>query len=71
MEVRRSAPLQSAQIEQLGEKLAELEEERAELHKYQQEDRQRRALEFTIYDADLSDIRTQLEQVRRHSPRQL
>lgn len=29
-------------------------------------DRQRRALEFNIYDADLSDTRAQLEQARLH-----
>lgn len=53
----------SLQIEQLGEKLSELETERAELTQYQEADRQRRALEFNIYDADLTDTRTQLEQV--------
>ena len=51
------------QVQELGEKLAELEKDCADLKEYQQVDRQRRALEFNIYDADLTDTREQLEQV--------
>jgi hypothetical protein len=51
------------QVEELGEKLAELEKDCADLKEYQQIDKQRRALEFNIYDADLTDTRNQLETV--------
>ena len=51
------------QVQELGEKLAELEKDCADLKEYQQVDKQRRALEFNIYDADLTDTREQLEQV--------
>lgn len=53
----------NVQVQELGEKLAELEKDCADLKEYQQVDKQRRALEFNIYDADLTDTREQLEQV--------
>ena len=49
---------------QLEERLAELDEEREELAKYRQVDKERRSLEYTIYDKDLHDTRTSLERVR-------
>ncbi len=52
-----------AQVQQLEERLAELEEERKELAKFQQIDKQRRSLEFAIYDKELADTRAKLEQV--------
>jgi chromosome segregation ATPase len=51
------------QVQQLEERLAELEEERKELAKFQQIDKQRRSLEFAIYDKELADTRAKLDQV--------
>lgn len=56
-------PLSAPQVEQLNAKLAELEEERTELVEYQRLDKQRRALEFAIYDRELSEIKASLEKV--------
>lgn len=50
------------QIGQLDGKLSELDAEREELKRYQAADRQRRSLEFTIWDAELADVRAKLEQ---------
>lgn len=49
----------------LEERLRELEGERAELVKFQQVDKQRRSLEYTIYDTEITDARQALEQARR------
>lgn len=46
----------------MSEKLGELEAERAELEKYNQADRTRRALQFTLWDADLTETQASLEQ---------
>jgi len=51
------------QVDQLNGKLAELEEEREELAEYQRLDKQRRALEFAIYDRDLSSTKAALQEV--------
>ncbi len=51
------------QVDQLNEKLAELEEEREELAEYQRLDKQRRALESAIYDRDLSSTKAALQEV--------
>lgn len=48
---------------QLEERLAELDEEREELAKYRQVDKERRSLEYTIYDKDLHETRTNLDKV--------
>ena len=50
-------------MDQLNEKLAELEEEREELAEYQRLDKQRRALESAIYDRDLSSTKAALQEV--------
>lgn len=50
-------------MQQLEERLAELEEERAELAKFQAVDKQRRSLEYTIYDKELAETRAKLNQV--------
>ena len=55
--------MHSEQVQQLEERLAELEEERKELAKFQQIDKQRRSLEFAIYDKELAETRAKLEQV--------
>lgn len=51
-----------SQMDSMGEKLGELEAERAELEKYNQADRTRRALQFTLWDADLTETQASLEQ---------
>jgi structural maintenance of chromosome 3 (chondroitin sulfate proteoglycan 6) len=48
-------------IEQLDFKLSQLNEEREELQKYQQLDKQRRCLEYTVYDRDITDVKTKLD----------
>lgn len=57
-----------AQVRQLETKLKELDEERAELAQYQQIDKQRRSLEYAIYDKEISDVRAKLEQVMSIGP---
>lgn len=56
------------QVEQLDEKLGELDAEREELHKYQQLDKQKRGLEYAVYDKELSDARKKLDEVGRAPP---
>jgi chromosome segregation ATPase len=62
---RRAPPRGRAQVSALEERLRELEGERAELAKFQAVDRQCRSLEYTIYDAEITDARQRLEQARR------
>jgi len=50
-------------VHYLDERLRELDEEKEELRKYQQLDKQRKSLEYTIYDKELHDAREKLEQV--------
>ncbi|XP_010473108.1 PREDICTED: structural maintenance of chromosomes protein 3 [Camelina sativa] len=50
-------------VHYLDERLKELDEEKEELRKYQQLDKQRKSLEYTIYDKELHDAREKLEQV--------
>ncbi|EOA26480.1 hypothetical protein CARUB_v10022528mg [Capsella rubella] len=50
-------------VHYLDERLRELDEEKEELRKYQQLDKQRKSLEYTIYDKELHDAREELEQV--------
>ncbi|CAK7329230.1 unnamed protein product [Dovyalis caffra] len=47
----------------LDERLKELDEEKEELRKYQQLDKQRKSLEYTIYDKELHDARQKLLEV--------
>jgi hypothetical protein len=47
----------------LEERLRELDEEKEELKKYQQLDKQRRSLEYTILDHELNDARNELASV--------
>lgn len=47
----------------LDERLKELDEEKEELRKYQQLDKQRKSLEYTIYDKELHDARQKLVEV--------
>ncbi|RZC53641.1 hypothetical protein C5167_012493 [Papaver somniferum] len=50
-------------VQYLDERLRELDEEKEELKKYQQLDKQRRSLEYTIYDKELQEARQKLEGV--------
>ncbi|KAL5555241.1 hypothetical protein UlMin_037477, partial [Ulmus minor] len=50
-------------VQYLDERLKELDEEKEELRKYQQLDKQRKSLEFTIYDKELHDARQKLAEV--------
>lgn len=47
----------------MDERLKELDEEKEELRKYQQLDKQRKSLEYTIYDKELHDARQKLLEV--------
>ncbi|KAA3489732.1 structural maintenance of chromosomes protein 3 [Gossypium australe] len=63
-ERRRNKRKQIIQVVQyLDERLKELDEEKEELRKYQQLDKQRKSLEYTIYDKELQDARRKLEEV--------
>lgn len=57
-----------AQIEEMlsdiEQRLSTLEEEKEELKAYQQLDKTRRSLEYTIHDKELKTIRNKLEQVQ-------
>lgn len=50
-------------VQYLDERLKELDEEKEELRKYQQLDKQRKSLEYTIYDKELHDARQKLAEV--------
>ncbi|XP_059659711.1 structural maintenance of chromosomes protein 3 [Cornus florida] len=50
-------------VQYLDERLKELDEEKEELRKYQQLDKQRKSLEYTIYDKELHDARQKLGEV--------
>ncbi|KAL5765359.1 hypothetical protein ACOSP7_015976 [Xanthoceras sorbifolium] len=50
-------------VKYLDERLKELDEEKEELRKYQQLDKQRKSLEYTIYDKELHDARQKLAEV--------
>lgn len=49
---------------QLNEQLKTLEAEQAELAKFQAADKQRRSIEYTIYDKEIAHTRDKLAQVR-------
>ena len=47
----------------IEERLSSLEEEKEELKAYQEWDKMRRSLEYTIHDKELRDTREKLERV--------
>lgn len=49
-------------VQYIEERLQELDEEKEELKKYQQLDKQRRSLEYTIFEKELLDARQKLEE---------
>lgn len=48
----------------IEQRLEELEEEKEELKLYQEHDRRRRCLEYTIYSREQKDVTEALEEVR-------
>ncbi|KAL7127032.1 hypothetical protein ABFS83_14G226900 [Erythranthe nasuta] len=50
-------------VQYLDDRLRELDEEKEELKKYQQLDRQRKSLEYAIYDKELHDAKQQLVKI--------
>lgn len=50
-------------VQYLDERLRELDEEKEELRKYQQLDKQRKSLEYTIFDKELNDAQQKLIEV--------
>lgn len=50
-------------VQYIEERLKELDEEKEELKKYQQLDKQRRSLEYTIFEKELLEARQKLEEV--------
>ncbi|KAH7436477.1 hypothetical protein KP509_05G021600 [Ceratopteris richardii] len=50
-------------VHYIEERLQELDEEKEELKKYQQLDRQRRSLEYTIFEKELQDTRQKLDEI--------
>ncbi|XP_057473114.1 structural maintenance of chromosomes protein 3-like [Actinidia eriantha] len=50
-------------VQYLDERLKELDEEKEELRKYQQLDKQRKSLEYTIYDKEIHDARQKLVEI--------
>jgi structural maintenance of chromosome 3 (chondroitin sulfate proteoglycan 6) len=50
-------------VQYLDERLRELDEEKEELRKYQQLDKQRKSLEYTIFDKELHDAQQKLIEV--------
>ena len=47
----------------IEERLQELEEEKEELREFQQNDKERRCLEYALYQRELLDVSTALEEV--------
>lgn len=50
-------------MQHLEERLKELDEEKEELRRYQQLDKQRKSLEYTIYEKELEDAKKKLAEV--------
>ncbi|KAL2642026.1 hypothetical protein R1flu_009613 [Riccia fluitans] len=50
-------------VQYIEERLKELDEEKEELRKYQQLDKQRRSLEYTVFEKELSETRQKLEEI--------
>lgn len=50
-------------LDYINERLGELEEEKDELRDYQEKDRERRCLEYTIYSREQNEIATALENI--------
>ncbi len=53
-------------LKYIDDRLSELEEEKKELRGYQDKDKDRRCLEYTIYERELSEINTALENIEEN-----
>jgi len=53
-------------LDMIKERLKTLEKEKQELKAYQELDRERRALEYTIYSKELFDTKANLKRARAH-----
>jgi structural maintenance of chromosome 3 (chondroitin sulfate proteoglycan 6) len=60
-EARRNKILEI--ISYIDERLRELDEEKEELNEYQRLDKDRRCLEFAIYDLELNDVIRKIQEV--------
>ncbi|KAG0582265.1 hypothetical protein KC19_3G047000 [Ceratodon purpureus] len=56
-------------VQYIEERLKELDEEKEELKKYQQLDKQRRSLQYTIFEKELLDTRQKLEEIEESRAR--
>lgn len=56
-------------LAQIDARITELSREQSELQKFHERDRERRALEYTIYQRELAELAEALEAVRRRSER--
>ena len=52
------------QYNYISDRLKELEEEKEDLKKYQSLDKQRRSLEYALWDNDMKDANNKVEEVR-------
>ena len=63
----KESEIKNSKIEELltmiEDRLSTLNEEKEELAQYQQWDKKRRALEYTIHNQDLNETKNKLEQV--------
>lgn len=55
-------------LSQIDTKITDLGKEQGELKKFHARDRERRCLEYTVYQRELSDLAEQLEAVRLFAP---
>lgn len=53
-------------LQVIEERLNELEEEKKELKEFSTKDRERRCLEYSIYQRELSDVTNKLKEVREY-----
>jgi structural maintenance of chromosome 3 (chondroitin sulfate proteoglycan 6) len=51
------------QLDSLEERLHNLEEEKEELKEYQEKDREKRCLEYALYERELEEVQKALEEV--------
>ncbi|OLL26315.1 Chromosome segregation protein sudA [Neolecta irregularis DAH-3] len=56
-------------LEYIEERLNELEEEKEELREFQEKDREKRCLEYTIYERELSEVNNQLNLIEEERVR--
>lgn len=63
IDIKNCAHNQQEVLSFIEERLTELEQEKAELTEYEQLDKARRALEYTLYDQELSKATVQLKEL--------